>query len=128
MSGKGLPPGWLGIICGAVACSSTVPESQYPPPAPRDGLPFIPFAQENEFTGDEEAAAEPVAPAGEGPKSIDGALPGEPSFAPARKAACANKQCELKAWLPDPAFARACRRANHLPRRSGLKRSRVEAR
>jgi mannose-6-phosphate isomerase-like protein (cupin superfamily) len=70
-------------------------------------LPFIPFAQENEFTGDDEAAAEPLAPASKGPKSIDGALPGAPTFTPARKAACANKQCELKAWLPDPAFAKS---------------------
>jgi mannose-6-phosphate isomerase-like protein (cupin superfamily) len=107
MSRIGLTPGWLAIVCGTIACSSTVPESQYPPPAPRDGLPYIPFAEENEFSEDAEPASAPAEPSAKGPAAIDGALPDSPTLALDRKAACAQKQCELKAWLPDPAFAKS---------------------
>ena len=94
-------------LLAAAGCSSTLPDSQYPPPAPRDGLPFIPFPQENEFVGDFEEDAEPAAPEAAVPTSIDGALPASPPLVLERKAACTKKTCELKTWLPDPAFAKS---------------------
>lgn len=97
----------LAFAGAAVACSSTVPDSQYPPPPPRDGLPYVPFPEENELLealSDEEDAPAPAAPA-KGPAAIDPALPAEPTLVLQRTAACTKKQCKLESWLADPAFA-----------------------
>jgi mannose-6-phosphate isomerase-like protein (cupin superfamily) len=89
----------------AVACSSTVPDTQYPPPAPRDGLPYIPFPETNEFSEGDDTPA--PAAAETAPAAVDAALPDDPSVSLERKAACMQKQCKLEAWLPDPAFAKS---------------------
>ncbi len=98
-----------GITClgAALACSSTVPDTQYPPPAPRDGLPYIPFPEADEFAEGDQASAPAVAPSSKGPSAIGADLPDNPTLALERKAACAQKQCTLDAWLPDPAFAKS---------------------
>jgi mannose-6-phosphate isomerase-like protein (cupin superfamily) len=86
----------------AVACSRTTPDTQWPPPPPSDGLPYLPFPEGSEEPG--AASPEPAAGAS-GPKPIDASLPDAPPAALDRSAECKDKSCELKSWLPDPAFA-----------------------
>jgi mannose-6-phosphate isomerase-like protein (cupin superfamily) len=97
-----------GIAClgASVACSSTVPDTKYPPPPPSDGLPYIPFPEQDEFAFGDEATALPSA-THERPAAVDGTLPDEPSVSLQRKAACTDKQCKLDGWLPDAAFAKS---------------------
>ncbi len=100
----------LGVAATALSCSRTVPESEYPPPAPRDGLPYIPFPEENPFLeGDEPGDSAPAADASAAkrPSSVPADLPAAPSLALDRKSACSKPKCELRAWLPDPAFAKS---------------------
>jgi mannose-6-phosphate isomerase-like protein (cupin superfamily) len=101
----------LGALCLATttACSRTAPESQWPPPGPRAGLPYIPLpSNDDDIFGLEQESEEPATPAAtKGPSAIDAALPDSPMGALARKSECKDKQCVLKAWLPDPAFAKA---------------------
>lgn len=119
------PRAWLGLVFGpmlrktpvlagalvlaSVACSRTAPESQWPPPGPKAGLPYIPLPSKDEdIFGLEEEAEEPsAAPAKQGASAIDAALPDAPPTALSRKAECKDKQCVLKSWLPDPTFAKA---------------------
>ncbi|MBK7580377.1 MAG: AraC family ligand binding domain-containing protein [Myxococcales bacterium] len=86
-----------------IACSPTAPVSVWPPPGPRDGLPFIPLPEESDEPAEQSTPtqAEP-APA----VVIDGSLPAAPPAALARTHACKDKQCKLTKVLPDPAFAK----------------------
>jgi mannose-6-phosphate isomerase-like protein (cupin superfamily) len=104
---------WMLCFGAAVACSSTVPDTQYPPPPPSDGLPYVPFPDENEFV--EQAEAPAPAASEEGPAAVDAALPDAISVSLERKAACTQKQCKLDAWLPDPAFAKSLPGAEPAP-------------
>lgn len=87
-------------------CSSTSPPSQYPPPGPSAGLPYIPFPKKSIFDEVPNESAEQPAESGK-PSAIAGTLPDKPPATLSRKASCTDKICTLKTWLPDPAFAKS---------------------
>lgn len=93
----------IALALGGTACSRTAPESQWPPPGPKDGLPFIPLPESDEEASEPEAAA--TAP--EAPVGIDGALPSAPPASLARHHKCAETLCRLPKLVPDVAFAKA---------------------
>jgi len=103
-----LVPSLLGLAIVALlgACSATSPPSQYPPPGPSAGLPYIPFPKKSIFDEVPSESAEQPAAATR-PSAISGDLPGKPPAALSRKASCTDKVCTLTAWLPDPAFAKS---------------------
>ncbi len=108
-----LDPSTLGlaVVTLLAACSATSPPSQYPPPGPSGGLPYIPFPKKSIFDegiGPSESAEQPAAAAK--PSVISGDLPDKPPAALSRKASCTDKVCTLKTWLPDPTFAQERRR------------------
>ncbi|MBK8995225.1 MAG: cupin domain-containing protein [Myxococcales bacterium] len=87
-----------------LGCSRTAPDTKWPPPGPKDGLPFIPLAEPS----DEEPAEAPSAPAAP-PESagIDGSLPASLAMVLARSHTCKDKECKLDKIVPDPSFGKA---------------------
>ncbi len=94
----------LALLLALPGCSRTTPDTQWPPPGPTGGVPVIPMPEEGLF-GNAEEEPEPEAP--KGPAPIDAALPESPPSALARSAKCTEKNCQLKAFLPDAAFSKA---------------------
>lgn len=92
------------LALSLVDCSRTSPDTKWPPPGPKDGLPFIPMAE-----GEDEGTAEAPSTKSEPSKlaGIDGSLPSAPPAVLARAHACKEKQCKLDQLLPDAAFAKA---------------------
>ncbi len=102
----------------ASACSRTSPDTKYPPPGPSGGLPVLPMSlaeQGEEGDDDDDAApathADSPAPTAPAATAIDAALPGTPAVSLERSAACTDKMCVLKTWLPDPGLATETARA-----------------
>ncbi len=109
LSNRVIAPSAIGLAAVTLlaACSSTMPPSQYPPPGPRAGLPYIPFPQKSIFDQVPAESAEPEPAATAKPSPIPGTLPDKPPAELSRQASCTKKICTLKTWLPDPAFARS---------------------
>jgi quercetin dioxygenase-like cupin family protein len=103
-----LDPSTLGlaVVTLLAACSATSPPSQYPPPGPSGGLPYIPFPKKSIFDEVPSESAEQPAAAAK-PSVISGDLPDKPPAALSRKASCTDKVCTLETWLPDPTFAKS---------------------
>lgn len=91
------------LLVLALACSRTVPDTQWPPPGPSDGLPTIP-AKEDDEDDSEPASGDDAT---DQPAPVDGSLPRTPGVSLEREASCSAKLCRLDGWLPDPAFARS---------------------
>lgn len=91
------------LLLGA-GCSRTAPESQWPPPGPKDGLPVAPFPDKEDSEPEPTAEAAPEPPK---PEGIDGALPKAPPTALSRSHQCKDAQCRLAKLVPDVAFAKA---------------------
>ncbi|MEZ4224372.1 MAG: cupin domain-containing protein [Polyangiaceae bacterium] len=106
---------WPLLALLALSCSRTTPDTQWPPPGPPDGLPYIPLPQDDMFASDE--AEEPAAPsaASAGPSPLDPALPEAPKVSLSRAAKCDGKQCELRGFLPAAVLPTALPKAEPTP-------------
>jgi mannose-6-phosphate isomerase-like protein (cupin superfamily) len=94
------------LALAGLGCSKTTPDSQYPPPI--GVLPVAPLPEKSGFESKTDTpAATPTQPASGAPKAIDGSLPASPPTALARSQKCADKQCRLEKYLPDPSFAKS---------------------
>jgi hypothetical protein len=86
----------LGLVAGVglAACSRTAPESQWPPPGPAGGLPYIPFPEDSIFESSDEGdiGDGPAKPTSAKPRPIDAALPSSPPTKLERSASCDKKQ------------------------------------
>jgi len=101
-------PSILAVLALAAGCSRTAPDTQWPPPAPI--LPVMPIPEQglDSEPADVSAPPPPVASKAAGKtKAVDGSLPSAPPSALTRHHACAQKECKLGAYLPDPTFAKA---------------------
>ncbi len=99
----------LGLLGGlAVGCSATAPESQYPPPGPSDGLPYIPFPEVNDLDDesiddDDDFGAEGDAPSAAKVAAVSADLPTSIPLLGA-VSECKAKTCLLTDWVPEPAW------------------------
>lgn len=101
--------GALLITACAAGCSTTYPESEWPPdigPIPVEPFPeddyFGESLEDMAFGEDEDTGEAPDQPAG-----VDATLPASPSTSFERAAECTEKTCTLKEWVPDPAFTKS---------------------
>ncbi|MCA9627631.1 MAG: cupin domain-containing protein [Myxococcales bacterium] len=89
----------------ALGCSATAPESQYPPPGPSGGLPYIPFPEVNDLDDevideDDDFGPETGAPASAKHASVSAELPASiPQLGALSE--CKAKTCLLRDWVPD---------------------------
>ncbi|MCC6898210.1 MAG: cupin domain-containing protein [Polyangiaceae bacterium] len=88
----------------AASCSRTAPETQWPPPGPAGGLPYVPLPDSDDR---QEPAPVATPPAPVVPKAIDGSLPAAPPASLARAHACRDAACKLEGFVPDPSFGKS---------------------
>lgn len=97
----------LAALLLAAGCSSTTPESIYPPPGPSSGLPYAPFPEVNDL--DDEEIEEDEDSQGDASAPTTGALvnaelPAAPSEL-SRTSDCSKKVCTLTTWVPADAWS-----------------------
>ncbi len=97
----------LAALVLATGCSSTTPESIYPPPGPASGLPYAPFPEVNDLDDeeiDEDADEDGQTDASASVQAVSDALPAAPATLN-RTSDCSKKLCTLTTWLPTDTWA-----------------------